>query len=248
MLRALILDFDGLMVDTETAIIDAWTPIHADDGFTPRQEVLRALVGHVGFTIDVWPAYPATHDKAALEVRWKESARRLMFAAPVLPGVAALLAEAKAAGLKLAVASNSSREHVHGHLRHRQLDRWFDTICTRDEVERPKPEPDIYRLALTRLGVAPGEAIAFEDSRPGHEAAHRAGLRVIVIPGPSTRHDAFPHAFRQFASMAEVSLSGLAALPPGGLVRRRSKVGKSKVAGGSAARSISQGWPAPAGR
>ncbi|AHF93352.1 hypothetical protein OPIT5_27170 [Opitutaceae bacterium TAV5] len=214
MLRALIFDFDGLMVDTETAIIDAWTRIHADDGFTPRHEVLRALVGHVDFKIDVWSAYPDNHDKAALDLRWRESARRMMYAAPVLPGVESLLAEAKAAGLKLAVASNSSRKHVHGHLRHRKLEQWFDTICTRDEVEHPKPEPDIYRLALTRLGVEPGEAIAFEDSRPGHEAAHRAGLRVIVIPGPSTRHDTFPHAIRQFASMAEATLSALAVLPP----------------------------------
>lgn len=211
MLRALIFDFDGLMVDTETVIIEAWERIHADDGFVADRTVLHDLVGHTDITQDVWTAYPLVHDRKKLKQRWRDLARLLMDAAPVLPGVRELLASARAEGLRLAVASNSNRAHVEGHLRLRGLDAFFDTICTRDEVQNPKPAPDVYLEALRRLGVAPEETVAFEDSVPGHLAAHRAGLRVIVIPGPSTHHGDFPHATLRLATLAGFQLQMLGA-------------------------------------
>lgn len=209
MLRALIFDFDGLMVDTETVIIEAWERIHADDGVVADRAVLHALVGHTDITADVWTAYPASRDRVALKHRWRDLSRELMDVAPVLPGVRELLDEARAAGLRLAVASNSNRPHVETHLRLRNLHELFDTICTRDEVEHPKPAPDLYLTALKRLDLPPDEAVAFEDSVPGHLAAHRAGLRVIVVPGPSTLHDDFPHATRRLSSLAGFGLRAL---------------------------------------
>lgn len=209
MLRALVFDFDGLMVDTETVIIEAWERIHAHDGFSADRAVLHALVGHTDIVQDVWTAYPPNHDKHSLGRRWRDLSRSLMDAAPVLPGVHELLDSARAAGLRLAVASNSNRPHVENHLRLRGLDTLFDAICTRDEVQHPKPAPDVYLEALRRLGVAPGETLAFEDSVPGHLAAHRAGLRVIVIPGPSTLHDEFPHAALRLPTLAGLTLETL---------------------------------------
>ncbi len=211
-LRGLIFDFDGLLVDTESAIITAWETIHAEDGFTPDRAVLHALVGHVDVIADLWIAYPEIHGRDALETRFQTLARRLCREAPPRPGVLDLLDAARAAGLPLAVASNSSRAHVEGHLAARDLLGRFAAVVCRDEVPRGKPAPDVYLAALDRLGLPARDAIAFEDSMPGHQAAASAGLRVVVVPNPATVADAFPHATLRLASLADIALPALAAL------------------------------------
>jgi putative hydrolase of the HAD superfamily len=121
---------------------------------------------------------------------------------PILPGIIELLDAAAAANLALAVASNSPIEHVENHLTRLDLRDRFAVLATRDQVEEPKPAPDVYQLACRQFGVAPADCLAFEDSVPGHIAAHRAGLRVIVVPNPCTRGDDFPHAAQRLDSMA----------------------------------------------
>lgn len=208
-LRALIFDFDGLIVDTESAVLDAWQSVHAEDGRNGDPAVLHALVGTVGVSADLWTAYPVDQDRAALEERLTHRARVNCRAAPVLPGVLRLWDEAHAAGLKLAVASNSSHPHVDGHLSTRGLTARFATVVCREDVPRGKPAPDLYLAALDRLGVRAEEAVAFEDSVPGHEAAARAGLRVVVVPNPLTRHAAFPHAALRISSLSDLDLAQL---------------------------------------
>jgi putative hydrolase of the HAD superfamily len=211
-LRGLIFDFDGLIVDTESAIIESWETIHREDGLFARAEVLHALVGHVDVAADIWEAYPSSHDKAGLERRHRVLARALMAAAPVRPGVASLIAEARAAGLRLAVASNSSHSHVEGQLALRGLLEFFDAVLCREDVPLGKPEPDLYLAALDRLGIPAAEAIAFEDSVPGHLAAARAGLRVVVTPNPATAGHEFPHAAARWDSLQSVNLLRLSNL------------------------------------
>ena len=211
-LRGLIFDFDGLIVDTETATLDAWHLVHGEDGLAGDPGVLRAVVGHVDIQVDLWTAYPATHDRVALEARFLMHARRLCREAALLPGVLDLLEAARAAGLGLAVASNSSRRHVEGHLAARGLlDRFAAVVC-RDDVPRGKPAPDVYLAALSRLGLSASDAVAFEDSLPGHEAAAAAGLSVVVVPNPSTAGETFARATLRLPSLAGVALSDLAAL------------------------------------
>ncbi len=212
-LRGLIFDFDGLLVDTETAIISAWTDIHLEDGFHAELSVLHALIGHAGIDGDIWRAYPADHDRAALDLRMQTLARRRCEAAPLRPGVLAMLEAAHHAGLKLAVASNSSHRHVDGHLSARGLLEKFHAVLCRDDVPRGKPAPDLYLAALEKLGLGAHEAVAFEDSVPGHQAAAAAGLRVVVIPNPATAHHTFPHAALHVPSMERLPLSTLEQLP-----------------------------------
>jgi putative hydrolase of the HAD superfamily len=209
MLRALVFDFDGLLVDTETVLIDAWVQVHAEDGITVNGEVLHHIVGHTDVVHDYWTAYAPDVDRAKLEERYLLTARRLTLAAPPLPGTLALLNAARAAGLRIGLASNSTHAHVEGHLEHRGMRELFDFIACRDDVAVGKPEPDVYLAALRGLAVEAADAIAFEDSVPGHVAAHRAGLRVIVVPNPSTRLCAFPHATLKIASLADTSLADL---------------------------------------
>lgn len=101
------------------------------------------------------------------------------------PGVARLLAEARAAGLRLAIATTTSLDNVHALLRHTlgpaSID-WFDVIGAGDSVAAKKPAPDIYLQVLDGLGIDPGQAIAFEDSAPGLASALAAGLPCVVTP------------------------------------------------------------------
>jgi putative hydrolase of the HAD superfamily len=222
-LRGLIFDFDGLIVDTETAITLAWEEVHAEHGRAADRAVLHAVVGHEGVTVDLWQAFPPEHDRAWLEARMQRLARAKCEAAPVLPGVVELIEAAKVAGLRLAVASNSSHRHVDGHLKARGLWAHFDAVVCRDDVARGKPAPDPYLLALERLGLAAEDVVAFEDSVPGHEAAAAAGLRVVAVPNPVTWRDEFPQAVLRAGSLAELSLERLerlAAKKPAGEVRR----------------------------
>jgi putative hydrolase of the HAD superfamily len=208
-LRGLIFDFDGLIVDTETATLEAWREVHATDGFEADPRVLHAAVGHVDIVADLWRAYPPGHDRDALAARFLESTRRRCREAPVLPGVVPLLDAAQAAGLRLAVASNSSHRHVDAHLAARGLLARFATVVCREDVPRGKPAPDLYLAALDRLGLRADEAVAFEDSLPGHEAAAAAGLRVVVVPNPSTAGDVFTRATWRARSLVEVTLARL---------------------------------------
>jgi putative hydrolase of the HAD superfamily len=208
-LRGLIFDFDGLIVDTETATLEAWRQVHAEDGHTADPRVLHSVIGHVDVVADLWIAYPASHDRAVLASRFTELTRQRCREAPVLPGVLPLLDAARAAGLRLAVASNSSHRHVDGHLAARGLLGRFSAIICREDVPRGKPAPDPYVAALARLGLPADDAVAFEDSLPGHQAAAAAGLRVVVVPNPSTAGDVFPRAAWRARSMAEVTLGHL---------------------------------------
>ncbi len=208
-LRGLIFDFDGLLVDTETAIVSAWMDIHTEDGLNADRAILHALIGHVGMDADIWRAYPTTHDRDALGLRMQILARQRCEIAPLRPGVLAMLNAAQSAGLKLAVASNSSHRHVDGHLEARGMLSKFQAILCRDDVPRGKPAPDLYLAALDQLGLRPEEAVAFEDSVPGHQAAAAAGLRVVVIPNPATADCTFPLAALRVPTMDALCLSTL---------------------------------------
>lgn len=207
MLHALIFDFDGLLVDTETVLIDAWVQLHEEDGLSCNRSALHDIVGHTDVVHDYWVAYAPEIDRNILEARYRDIARQLTLDAQPLPGTLALLDAARDAGLKIGIASNSSHFHVEGHLNHRDMRRYFDFIACRDDVRIGKPEPDVYLAALRGLGAEAREAIAFEDSVPGHMAAHRAGLRVVVAPNPSTAHFSFPHAAWQVPSLDGVTLA-----------------------------------------
>ena len=132
-----------------------------------------------------------------------------MLRLPILPGVVKLFDDAKAAGLKLGLASNSEHWWVDGHLKRLGLFARFDFIACREDAPSPKPEPDLYKLVLNRFGLRGHEAIAFEDSHTGSLAAKRAHLWTVAVPNESTAHHDFAHADLQVSSLAEVTVAGL---------------------------------------
>jgi len=95
--------------------------------------------------------------------------------------------EARALGLKTAVASSSSLAWVEGWLERHGIRDLFDVLCARDHVQRVKPAPDLFLMAASRLGVPPQACVVFEDSPNGIRAAGAAGMLCVAIPNAVTR-------------------------------------------------------------
>ena len=209
MIRAIVLDFDGLILDTETPLIDAYAEVHAAHGVPFDRALFLRSVGHADYAFDPWHGFSQHADRAALEVDRRARKDDLLLRQPVLPGVVALLDDARAAGLQVGLASNSHHAWVDPHLQRLGLLDRFAFIACREDAASPKPEPDLYRLVLNRFGLRGHEAIAFEDSHAGSLAAKRANLWVVAVPNESTAHHNFDHTDLSVRSLAEITLAGL---------------------------------------
>jgi HAD superfamily hydrolase (TIGR01509 family) len=209
MIRSLVFDFDGLILDTESALIRAYADVHASHGVPFDEAVFLRSVGHADYSFDPWHAFEKRADRAALETERQQRNHEQNLRLTVLPGIVALLDAARDAGLRIALASNSSHVHCEGHLKRLQLFDRFSFLACREDVASPKPEPDLYRLVLNQLGLRPQEAIAFEDSHTGSLAAKRAGLWCVVAPNPSTAHHDFAHVDLKMKSLADCTLADL---------------------------------------
>jgi HAD superfamily hydrolase (TIGR01509 family) len=209
--RALVFDFDGLLVDTESAALRAWEETLAGLGVPVPRDVWHAAIGGQG-TDAAMLAYLADllghADAAALRERWWVRHLALVDAAPLRPGVAGYLAEAVRLGLGLAVASSATGDWVAAHLRRLGTHETFTVVATGD-AHRAKPAPDTYLGALAGLGVPAGEAVAFEDSPTGVRAAKAAGLHCVAVPNPVTAALDFPGADLTVPSLDTVTLADL---------------------------------------
>ena len=210
MIRALIFDFDGLILDTESALIRSYADIHEAHRVPFDYSRFLRAVGHADYTFQPWSDFPAAHDRIALEAeRQRTKIGRLELLAP-LPGVIDLLDEARAAAVPIAVASNSEHSWVESHLARLGLVDRFAFIACREDVPSPKPEPDLYKLVLQHFGLRGHEAIAFEDSHTGVTAATAAGLFTVAVPHELTRGHDLSRADLLVGSLTEVSLAALA--------------------------------------
>jgi HAD superfamily hydrolase (TIGR01509 family) len=126
-------------------------------------------------------------DREAVLAEVKEATAKGCDGQPLLPGVEALLRDAKALGLARAVASSSSCGWVDGWLRRHGIRELLDVVVARDDVRKVKPDPELFLLAASRLGVEPGACVVFEDSPNGMRAAHAAGMRCVAVPNALTR-------------------------------------------------------------
>lgn len=148
-------------------------------------------------------------DRQTLGPQRRQRESELIQNQPILPGVQAYLAEARQLGLKIGMASSSPCQWVMGHLQRLDLLKYFDSIRARDDVERVKPDPELFLAVLADLGAEPQEAVAFEDSPYGVQAAKAAGLLCVVVPNPITRQYSLAQADLRQESLAETPLSSL---------------------------------------
>jgi HAD superfamily hydrolase (TIGR01509 family) len=165
---------------------------------------------------DASPFDPYAHLEASAGIPLDREAARafrraryeeLMAGQRARPGVEDYLREGRRLGLGIGLASSSSRDWVLGYLRQLGLEDGFDCIRTRDDVAKVKPDPELYLKALEALGVAPEEAVAFEDSPNGALAAKRAGLKCVIVPNELTSRLAFGEHDLRLASMADMPLA-----------------------------------------
>lgn len=213
-IRAILFDFDGLIIDTESVGYHTWREIFAHHGHDLPIEVYAQVIG-----TDFNESYNPRRDleqRTGIEFDWDEieEMRRAREAEiheglHILPGVVDRLEEARTLGLPCAVASSSPRSWVEPWLERLHLRHHFAHVTTVDDTGKVKPDPSLFLHAAQQLGIAPGEGLIFEDSLNGLRAALAAGIRCIVVPGPMTEHLEFPGAWRQVKSLAEVSLREL---------------------------------------
>lgn len=211
MIRALVFDFDGLILDTETPLIDAYAAVHAAHGVAFNRDLFIRSVGHADYAFDPWHGFSPHADRAALEIARRAHKDAFILRQQILPGVVALLDAARDRKLHVGLASNSQHRWCEPHLARLGLLDRFEFLACREDAPSPKPEPDLYKLVLNRFGLRGHEAIAFEDSHTGSLAAKRANLHVVAAPGLSTAHHDFSPADLQLESLADVTLDALIA-------------------------------------
>jgi HAD superfamily hydrolase (TIGR01509 family) len=212
-IRALIFDFDGLIVDTESPEFKAWQAVFDEYGGSLSLEDWARNVGR---------KYPCMDPYAELEqqtgrrvVREEIRARKrelfqIFFTdRGMLPGVREYLDGAKELGLAIGLASSASRDWIEGHLERLDIGRYFTAVRTEEDVERAKPDPELFLATLAGLEISPEQAIALEDSPNGVMAARRAGLFCLAVPNPITRQLDLEGADWRVDSLADLSLEQL---------------------------------------
>ncbi len=215
-IRALLFDFDGLILDTEWPDYESWQEVYQSFGQALPVETWGQIVGGNGASDFDPHAYLEQLCGKPLDREEVWISRRQRYLSnlaelEVLPGVIDYLDAAEDMGLQLAVASSSPENWVRGHLARLGLYERFDAIKTADDVTRTKPDPELYNAALAALGVAPDEAIVFEDSPNGVLAAKAAGVFAVAIPNRITEQLKLEHANLRLGSMTEMTLAELIA-------------------------------------
>jgi HAD superfamily hydrolase (TIGR01509 family) len=225
--EALIFDVDGTLAETEELHRRAFNETFAEAGLPwhwGRDDYRRLLTttgGKERIARHLAEAGGPAADIAALHAAKTRRYARLVAAGDLAlrPGIAALMEGARAAGLRLAVATTTSRPNVEALAQaiwRRPAGAVFDAIAAGDEVAAKKPAPDVYLLALARLGLPAAACVAFEDTRNGLLSARGAGIACLVVPSVYSEGEDFAGALAVSASHAEVGgLAGIAALLDG---------------------------------
>ncbi|HLZ56936.1 MAG TPA: HAD-IA family hydrolase [Ktedonosporobacter sp.] len=216
MLKTLIFDFDGLILDTETSALQSWQEIYSSYQVDfPLEKWMSGLDG----SDESFPTYEYLVEQVTQPLLYEEviAKRRqrhleLIGTKAALPGVLDYLTTAKRLGLRIGLASSSSREWVAGHLSRLGLYAYFDVLCCGDEVVHRKPYPDVYLAVLKALDTPANQAIALEDSATGLRAAQQAGLFCVVIPNALIAHLSLAHADLRLQSLTEMPLEDVIAV------------------------------------
>lgn len=204
-----LFDFDGVLVDTEWAIYDAWHRTFHSNGHPLPLDVYTQCIGSDFAT---WS--PKTHleeltgqafDWHDLDTRRQEEIVRDLAGEGPMIGAVEFLEKLRQQGVRTAVVSSSSHHWVDGWLEKLGLGHWFETVVCRGDAPRIKPAPDLYLEAVRRLGVQPADCLIIEDSLNGIKAARAAGIEVWAVPNRVTACLDFSLAGAVFPSLEQVA-------------------------------------------
>ena len=190
-MEAIIFDFDGLILDTETPDYEAWKETYGSYGLEFPLDQWAKRVGTIAAHFD-----PYRHleellgrklDREQTLLNQRNRNLEILSTKSLRPGVEDYLNAAYRMRIRLAVASSSTQDWVMGHLSRFEIADHFNSIRTREDVARVKPHPDLYEATLETLGLKPSQAVAFEDSPNGIKAAKAAGIFCVAVPNDLTR-------------------------------------------------------------
>lgn len=211
MIKALVFDFDGLIIDTETPLHDSWSELFDSYGVKLDREAFEGSIGGADF--DIYQLLEELSgqriEREVVRPRTRSRYLERVERNPILPGVEDYLIAARGMGLKLAVASSSRPGWAADHLERRGLLHYFEFVLSEGDVSNVKPDPELYATAAHRLGVRPRDALAIEDSANGLAAAKSAGLYCVVVPNPMTEDMDFGSADIRLNSLADMPLENL---------------------------------------
>ena len=207
---ALVFDFDGTIVDTETPVYESWAETYRFAGADPIP--LATWLQNIGMAdghgLDVrsilCEQLGVDAVSAQVEAHRRSTRDEMLLAQPIRDGVIDWINAASDAGVPLAIASSSPTEWVRRHLERIGLDAHFPIVSCADPGIPGKPDPTVYLTACSELGVDPSGALAIEDSTHGVSAAIAAGMRCIAAPGPITKTMRFDHASVHTDSLANL--------------------------------------------
>ena len=213
-LKAVVFDFDGLVVDTESVGYFTWKEIfdaHKVDLPVERYAQLVGTSFENGYDPrrDLEESTGKTFEWERVEAEWRVREHSLGLSLEPLPGVLDRLAEARAMGLSVAIASSSQRTWIDMWVERLNLRHFIDHFSTVDDTGRVKPHPSLFLHAAENLKVNTDEAVIFEDSQNGLRAALSAGIRCVVAPSPMTSHLTFEGAWKRVNSLGDVSLKDI---------------------------------------
>lgn len=209
MIKAIIFDMDGLIIDSEPIQSRAFEAIIKQCGKKPvmnKDGVVQTIgIGDKQNLVVMKKKYRIKEDVNKLvERRNRIYVKLLRKSLKAMPDFYALIKAARKNGLKTAIASSSARMQVNAVVSGLKIS--VDATVSGDETKRPKPYPDIFLLAAKKLGVNPGSCIVLEDSGPGVEAAKRANMKVIAVPNEFTKKHDFSKADMIVGSLKDINM------------------------------------------
>nr|WP_207952115.1 HAD family hydrolase [Paenibacillus turpanensis] len=207
-IKAVVFDFDGLIIDTESYWYYAFRDVLREEGLELPIEQFAVIVGTTDEALNdyIRKELGDSADYTAIRERARLKYKERMIHPVLRDGVADYLQASKQLGLRIGLASSSSREWVEGYARQTGIFDYFEVVRTKEDVEKVKPDPALYRKAVEALGIDPSEAVAFEDSLNGLRAAKGAGLHCVIVPNEVTSHLPFEQYSLRLSSMSERSL------------------------------------------
>ena len=182
--KAAVFDMDGLILDSERTVLSIWEQIGEKYGFSNIREYGISVIGkNKKATIDEFErVYGEPGDRYERELREIYNGLAAEGKVPLKPHTIELLSAMKNAGMKIAIASSSTREEVTSQMEVLGALPYFDTCVCGDQVTKSKPDPEIFLLACEALGVKPEEGVGLEDSFNGVRSCKASGLYTIMVP------------------------------------------------------------------
>ena len=217
MIRAVIFDMDGLIIDTEWPDYQSWQELYAAHGHDLPLADWIPYVGLWGPPLALYERLGALIGDGADADRlraWRRARCDELVGQGMVPmtGFDALIERLARHDYRRGLASTSSRDWVDFIVDGLSVRPRFHAIVAGDEVAARKPAPDVYLHAAERVGVPPSECLALEDSAPGVAAAKAAGMACVAVPNRVTVHQDLSGADRQVAHLGEVTLELLRSL------------------------------------